>query len=449
MGSESGDDEERALLSPTRGDRYYPEPLDDHKKYRDGLATFLMVIVCFVLLIFIAFEMSAGNHPVSKTPARLHIAPGMTSQEEMELARIHLDPREEVVGEVPFYFQFPSNRGKVGPGLSRGVLVVLHGCNHDPADWFSLPQEKLIVKEALKRSFAVVSVGSHDRTGVRCWDTTFPPKHNIDAKRVSVSLQYFLSRYQLDELPRFAVGASSGGSFATVLARAMHFDALNVIVSPGVQRALWRSSIVAVRMPPPIVFTYMLDDKHFASQDVVEQNARSLVLSGCKSRTFSVDPRPLQETFLSDTIEGITPEMSRAFHKVALQPDLGFTNVDGFIKKDPVTSKMLGTILNILQTPNKDGSISHDGQAWSQADDNTRRVRDASIQEQLNVLYGVHEITFEHFIEAFDWMIRHAARSEYTPSHISNGHRNNPVSLYNYHHSDATVAGDTPVPQEI
>lgn len=70
-----------------------------------------------------------------------------------------------VVGGVPVAFQGPSTTPE-GGGL-KGVFVLLHGCTHTEADWFSLPEERRIVSLLRSRGYATLALKSR---GV-CWDS--------------------------------------------------------------------------------------------------------------------------------------------------------------------------------------------------------------------------------------------------------------------------------------
>lgn len=89
-----------------------------------------------------------------------------------------------------------------------GIVLCFHGCTHSGSDWFTLPEEGIIVRESLKNRLAILAVTSYDRRS-GCWG-------EVDLERIQAALQDFHEREQWSKgLPLFSLGASSGGSFAS------------------------------------------------------------------------------------------------------------------------------------------------------------------------------------------------------------------------------------------
>lgn len=75
-----------------------------------------------------------------------------------------------------------------------------------------LPEDLALKQAALERGYAVVAVSSQET----CWDSSFPPENSVDAQIVKKVIGDVRARESLQELPVYALGASSGGYFISV-----------------------------------------------------------------------------------------------------------------------------------------------------------------------------------------------------------------------------------------
>ena len=117
----------------------------------------------------------------------------------------------------------------------RGLLVLFHGCSHSGFSWFSLPEGRRVIKHSLYAGLAVVAFSSQDRSS-KCWDNGWPPTEGKDVVAVVRALDEFVGRFHLQNMLLYALGASSGGSFVTLIDRVVQFRAAAVYISPGVQK---------------------------------------------------------------------------------------------------------------------------------------------------------------------------------------------------------------------
>ena len=75
---------------------------------------------------------------------------------------VTLSPKQENLGGAEIIWQ-----KSTAPTDSPAVLAVFHGCNHDGIDWFTYPEERIIVKYALSKGYHVISFSSQLRVGPR------------------------------------------------------------------------------------------------------------------------------------------------------------------------------------------------------------------------------------------------------------------------------------------
>eukprot|EP00301_Raphidiophrys_heterophryoidea_P026422 c911_g1_i1.p1 GENE.c911_g1_i1~~c911_g1_i1.p1 ORF type:complete len:285 (+),score=57.35 c911_g1_i1:98-952(+) len=115
----------------------------------------------------------------------------------------------------------------------QGVLAIAHGCGHSALDWcvpqvtcpkcVGLPEELAIVDAALKRMFVVVSVSSIKT----CWSL------EADSAGFVAAVQWTRNEIakhspETANLPTYLFGASSGGSFVSVIPTMPEASNLNI-----------------------------------------------------------------------------------------------------------------------------------------------------------------------------------------------------------------------------
>ena len=263
---------------------------------------------------------------------------------------------------------------KLPSGLAKAVLVVLHGCSHDGADWCRLPEEMRIVNMALDAQFAVFAPSSKDKSS-HCWSNSWPIKRNIDVMQVEQAYQHWLQLHsKLGNLPIFGIGASSGGNFVSLLAHALPLRVIVVQIAYGHGEAM--------RYLPKglahVVFAYMPRDKNaqptiLKRERMVQDQFRNVTLAQYR-------PRVASERYFADHIVGINMATSRLLHdKMRLYLDGG-----EFLRNDPRReSRLLPELVAVVP-----------------ADIRKQFPKDTlkeALREELNVMYARHELSAEHF----------------------------------------------------
>jgi hypothetical protein len=305
--------------------------------------------------------------------------------------------------DVQYFYQIPNV-------VVVGTVLLFHGCNHDGIDWFELPEEKRIVKYLLQTGFVVVSVSSDDRTESKCWDTYDDGSGSIDVDRIVATIPILFKEMEqkhnvtLTDLPLYGIGASSGGDFVSVLQNHLKFHGINVMISPGSQRA-WMALMKEAdddrgrnrtsTSPPPIriAFVYMPNDTRWASEQRITYNVREY-LSNIPVQTYRCGPVPVTTNLLVERIEGLSTESANIV-------------IRGLVR--------LNIIGVISEEPNKSDGNNDDDDGGAVLMEDPRRVWDQieqilvndvhaepsllmieSIREVLNVAYAYHELTSEH-----------------------------------------------------
>lgn len=291
-----------------------------------------------------------------------------------------LHPQTITIDNVEMFLQVP-------PQPPVGIVLLFHGCDHGGMDWFTLPEERAILKFLLSQDYAAISFSSQDREASRCWDSAFPASKNADAVRVSQAfprvVEKALGGNKGKNLPLYGIGASSGGIFVTILHELIPFKGMEIIVSPGNAKALkWAQEQSQIK--PRIAFVYMPKDISFAGFRQVSQQVQRL--EGLAVKMFACEPKPVSAAWLSGSIDSLSQQQA---NKV----------VEHLIEMSRI-DRETGMLLN------------NPGQAWSSITSEVlegfdRRTID-SLGEAFNVAYGKHELTREHIEEVWSFFTDNA-----------------------------------------
>jgi hypothetical protein len=267
---------------------------------------------------------------------------------------------------------------KLPPGKPRAVLLLFHGCNHAGVDFFRLLEERAIVASLIDRGFAAVAFTSSDRLS-GCWS---------DIDLASVKRSFTRLGFE-SSLPTFAFGASSGGSFVTILPRSVPVDGVIVEISPG--------DPSATDLSVPTAFIYMERDVSWASKTAVEDVRKRLAGKGVPSEAFEVRPFKLgRQTFSEKLSEFFDNETSRWLFDTLVKRK--FIGVDGALEEDPRRSEIVSATIDLLKEK-------------SMVETNVLGLLKENIVELFNAAWGYHEMTREYVMDAIDFLLKHTKKS--------------------------------------
>jgi len=194
--------------------------------------------------------------------------------------------------------------------------------------------------------------------------------NNLDLGRVLKQIE--AAKAHVGRLPVYVAGASSGGTFASILASHGGFAGLLVMVSPGHKDA-W------VKELPPTAFLYMTKDR-WASKALVQRGVSALKALNIRVAEFEAKPKPVSTEFLVDHL-----------------PELDNTQADKLRK-------------NLMDAKH----ISPDGMLINNPRNFCLYLQETSVSlprfcEVLNVAYAGHEMTSDFFDQVLDfWRVASA-----------------------------------------
>jgi hypothetical protein len=232
-----------------------------------------------------------------------------------------------------------------------------------------------------------VAFSSQQRTGSRCWSNEFPATLNPDVQQITNAFPKILkTKFHSGDtasLPLYAIGASSGGTFISILSQALSFAGLEIMISPGHKGAIqWMAEQkqTTTASPPRIAFVYMPKDTLFAgTQQIARQ--QEILRDCCQVATYESHPQPVTGKWLSDRIDNLsldqaTTLVNQLVDVAVLDKETHFLVQDSRRAwKNEIEKRAIQLGLDDLILP--------------------------FLQELLNLADGGHELTSEHIDEVF------------------------------------------------
>lgn len=264
------------------------------------------------------------------------------------------------------------------PANASAVLLLAHGCSHRATDWWEagpgcaqcsgMPEDTRLAGAALANGFFTVAATSADRES-GCWHPA------DDGPLVVAALEELLLRERAQALPRFALGASSGGAFVALLPfySGTPFAALSIQIM-ALPPARLTAPLPDKRLYPPSLWVHMPRDAHTAEK--VAADVAALRSQGSVAEELEVQPQALTPLFLASRIRGVSPNSSMAAVQALQDADL--LDQAGMLRADPRRSSWR----QVLQRAGAEEglgmhALSHDA---------------APLAEVMNVAWASHEI---------------------------------------------------------
>lgn len=287
------------------------------------------------------------------------------------VASVRSQPTAEFINRTEVIWQIPES--------PKAVVFIAHGCNCRASNFWDrsahcqhcvgLPEDRLIVLDALGRRFAVIAVSSIGR----CWSI------EKDVGIVKGILRWWIGKHELQKLPVTALGASSGGYFVSALAKEVNFSSIALMISAGV----FGSMGVPVGYPPTL-FVHM--PKDLRVKRLIEKNMDALKKKGVSVKEVRCLEFPLTRTLLTERIPGLDePVSARLFE---LFQEKGFIDERGYLKNDGRATRWKQAL--------KEKDPSMEKYEWLD-----------HVEEELNLAFAYHEMTSLPIGDILDWFESH------------------------------------------
>lgn len=326
----------------------------------------LPFLVALLLLVMVALALFGNRAEKSSSMSEI-----LNQKWKSFDSVVRLDPTVEFRNGTDFIWQIPNS--------PKAVLFLAHGCNGRAANFWDkttkcsncvgLPEERLIVMHALARKFAVLAISSAGR----CWSL------GDERRIVKDIIESWVVKQNLEKLPLFALGASSGGYFVSVLATYMRFRGITLMIAEGVL-----GHMEITKDYPPILFVHMPKDENRRRR--IEKYLIVLKEKGVDVSEIKCMEFPLTPDLFANRITGLGLTLSRKLFN--LFKEKGFIDKNGYMRDDgrKIPWKTVIEERNIL-LPDK-SMVNH-------------------IQEEMNLAFAYHEMTSLQSQQIFDWFESH------------------------------------------
>ena len=289
----------------------------------------------------------------------------------------HLERLPFQGGEIEWVWQAPSK--------IDGLLFLAHGCNHNSRDFWGkssnclscvgLPEERKMVDLALHSNYFVFAISSNGR----CWDLEYDPE------RIEVVVSNIRRTHSLENMPLFAIGASSGGAMVSRLPLFMpNVAAVTIQISTTPANALLRKSSY-----PPSLWICMEKDLHTLAS--VRKTTHVLKTRGHVADVIVAPSLRINPHFFSTRIPNFSPEDPHAVSEQIYSrfKNAGLLDENGFLVEDPRGTNWRDYLQDMSSLPYGDSLVADE----------------SPISEELNVAFADHELTADYMKETINFFL--------------------------------------------
>ncbi|XP_018632481.2 uncharacterized protein [Nicotiana tomentosiformis] len=343
-----------------RGNRMLKQQNNAQHLRRPVITTFLILICVLVLILY------------RETGERSDSSSGLLIQNWNSFSSsVKLDPTVEFRNGTDLIWQIPNS--------PKAILFLAHGCNGKAANFWDrspkcpncagLPEERLIVLNALARRFAVLAVTSAGR----CW--------SFEEERLIVKdiIEWWIMKQKLLNLPLVALGASSGGYFVSSLATDLRFSSIAIMIAEGLF-----GQMDIPKNYSPTLFVHMPKDERRRRR--IQRYLTLLKGKGIDVAEVKCMEFALSSNLLADRIPGLDLATSEKLYSLFQQK--GFIDTKGFMRNDGRAIQWKAA-LKEREIILPDKSIAN------------------HIQEEMNLAFAYHEMTSLQSEQIFNWFETH------------------------------------------
>ncbi|KAF3333346.1 hypothetical protein FCM35_KLT01037 [Carex littledalei] len=346
-----------------------------HKSAHRSVFDRAIILFSFVLILF-ASVLLISRIPILNPPSESKTSENLQNLfQKLPNFSSQLNPSLYHTNGTEVIYQIPSS--------PKAVLFVAHGCNLHAYDFWDkssncphctgLPEDRLFVLQALELNMAVITISSLGK----CW--------SFQREMVNVQwiIQNWVKKNNIENLPKFAMGASSGGYFVSALATKMEFSSICIMIAEGVFK-----NIDIPKIYPPTLFVHMVKDRNRAR--AVLSNMEQLAEVGVEVKEIRCEEFPLDAGFLAKRIPGL--DQGSADKLIEVFHEKGFLDEKGHLKKDGRAIKWKEALLKKKLIHEKFELFSH-------------------VNEEMNLAFAYHEFTSLNNDEIFEWFESHMKRN--------------------------------------
>lgn len=303
-----------------------------------------------------------------------------------DLVTLPLHPQSDRLHHLDHYFLLPPLNQ-----TTLGVLIYFHSCHQSGLEFFHLPEHRILALDALQRGLGVFAPTSTDRRS-GCFTSK-------DVDSIPRLVDEWLEKHELKDLPRMAIGDSSGGIFLSFVWKDLDLLSMALYNTPLTDE--WDLSL------PTAVVMMALDDP--IATKAIEHTAM-LKQMNVSTQLFRVAPRPFVAALCTTRFPELPIDYCEQIFQTIRKSYSSLLDSSGFIKgktKPPWDqwSSLLRKLDSSFQQrshvndpPRYDTARAGNGKSWLWA----------IIEQEIRSCQGYHAMTSEWHTEVINFLLINA-----------------------------------------
>ena len=327
----------------------------------------------------------------------------------------------------------------------KGILILFHSCKRSGSAFFHLPEERVIVYEALQRGWAVIAPTSKDRES-GCW--TQVDLATIDSDIDSWAKEYVVGLHDDDDdddtddvkntdekytIPRIGLGDSSGASFMFFVYKSLKLKSMAIYNSPQT----FHLDDIEKNLVIPTAFVTMTADDNLSTQ--ISINYDKIQSIGVPTQLYTVSPHPftsgvciarfpeLEQNDCDKIFDTIQRDFSFLLdrHYFVVNSNINNSKNKGNKNKSNKRKKKKKENSNTIMGPDQWNNffskidIDYDSALSHYMKDESRpghSLINDGIKQELKTCQGFHAFTSENYAIILDFLMKEATTTSGLPS---------------------------------
>jgi hypothetical protein len=344
-------------------------------------------ILCFGLAIcFIVFvTMVKSNNTIDEYAHQK----GNINAKLDDVFTLPMQPKSLKIQGVEHYFLLPPTLKNGKNPKTKGILIFLHSCKRSGLEFFSLPEDRIVARDALDKRLAVLAVTSQHRES-GCW--TQP-----DTDWVGDVVDEWAHHFNLQNVPRIGMAVSSAASFLFFVYQPMKLKSMAIYNSP---QGYDRSELPGIAIPT--AFITMPLDKTISTH--MENNFNVMTEASVPSQLYKVTAHPFTDKLCQARLPEMGAELCQALFHLLHREYPHLLDADSFIKEDLKSGHWRELFQKLDLEHKTEGQElfatdkSHSGKTWLYA----------GMEQEISVCQGFHSMTSEHHSSVLEFLMQSA-----------------------------------------
>jgi hypothetical protein len=308
-----------------------------------------------------------------------------------DVVTLPMQPKSLKIQGVEHYFLLPPKLENGGGKNKKpkGILIFLHSCKRSGLEFFSLPEDRIVARDALDKRLAVLAVTSQHRES-GCWTLQ-------DTDWIDGVVDEWAHHYNLQNVPRMGMAVSSAASFLFFVYQPMKLKSMAIYNSP---QGYDRSELPGIAIPTAFI-TMPLDD---TISTHMENNFHMMTQAGVPSQLYKVTSHPFTEKLCQARLPEMGAELCQELFHLLHKEYPHLLDVDSFIKEDLKSGKWQELFQKLGLEHKTEGQelfvtdTSHSGKTWLYA----------GMEQEIAVCEAFHSMTSEHHSSVLEFLMQSA-----------------------------------------